>query len=101
MEQGHIEEQIIRQAVRSGLPLPDRIQNAPSILPGLELYYIGFLDLTSSRSLGGFGIGPIPWLAIEQYSQVMELDEDQRFAMHHHVAEMDKAYIRHMQKKNK
>lgn len=101
MEQGHIEEQIIKQAVRSGLPLPDRIQNAPSILPGLELYYIGFLDLTSSRQIGGMGIGPIPWLAVEQYCQVMELDDDQRTAMHFHVTELDKAYIRHQQKKNK
>lgn len=101
MEQGHIEDQIIKQAVRSGLPLPDRIQNAPSILPGLELYYIGFLELTSSRQLGGFGIGPISWLTIEQYCGVKELDEDQKQAMHHHVAEMDRAYIRHQQKKNK
>ena len=100
MEQGHIEEQIIKQAVRSGLPLPDKIQNAPSILPGLELYYMGFLDLTSSRSIGGFGVGPIPWLAIEQYSQTLELDDEQREAMHHHVAEMDKAYIKHQQKKS-
>lgn len=101
MEQGHLEEQIIKQAVRSGLPIPSRIENAPSIMPGLELYYIGFLDLTSSRSLGGFGIGPISWLAIEQYCQLMELDDDQRAAMHHHVVEMDRAYIRHQQKKNK
>jgi len=101
MEQGHIEEQIIKQAVRSGLPLPDKIQNAPSIWPGLELYYIGFLELTTSRQFGGFGIGPIPWLAIEQYCHVKELDEDQTEAMHHHVSEMDKAYIKHQQKKNK
>ncbi|MAD98781.1 MAG: hypothetical protein Unbinned200contig1000_19 [Prokaryotic dsDNA virus sp.] len=101
MDQGHIEEQIIKQAVRSGLPIPDRIQNAPSILPGLELYYIGFLDLTSTRSLGGFGVGPIPWLAIQKYCEVLELDDDQTAAMHHHVAEMDKAYIKHLQKKNK
>ena len=101
MEQGHIEDQIIKQAVRSGLPLPDRIQNAPSILPGLELYYMGFLDLTSCRSLGGFGIGPISWLAIEQYCEMMKLDDDQRAAMHFHVTELDKAYIRHQQKKNK
>jgi hypothetical protein len=101
MEQGHIEEQIIKQAERSGLPIPDRIENAPSIMPGLELYYIGFLELNSSRSLGGFGIGPIPWLAIEQYSQALELDEDQKMAMHFHIVEMDKAYLRHQQKKNK
>lgn len=101
MEQGHIEQKIIEQAVRSGLPIPDRIQNAPSILPGLELYYIGFLELSTSRQLGGFGFGPIPWLSIEQYCQVLELDEDQKMAMHHHIAEMDKAYVKHQQKKSK
>lgn len=89
------------QAVKSGLPIPSRIENAPSIAPGLELYYMGFLELTSSRSMGGFGIGPIPWLAIEQYCRMMELDAEQAEAMHHHVTEMDRAYIKHQQKKNK
>lgn len=101
MEQGHIEEQIIVQAVRSGHPIPDRIQNSPSILPGLELYYIGFLDLNSSRPLGFSGVGPIPWSVVEDYCVKKELDEEQNEAMHHHIGELDKAYIKRQQKKNK
>lgn len=101
MDQGHIEEDIIKQATRSGLPLPDKIQNAPSILPGLELYYIGFLELTTSRQIGFGGMGPIPWLAIEQYCQMMELDDNQREAMHHHIGLLDKAYLTKQAKKNK
>ncbi len=86
--------------MRSGLPLPDRIQNAPSILPGLELYYKGFLDLNTSRAFTGFGIGPIGWLVIEQYCNVMELEQEQREDMHHHIAALDAVYMKHMQKKN-
>lgn len=100
MEQGHIEDQIIRQAVRSGLPIPSRIENAPSIWPGLELYYLGFLELNSSRQIG-MGLGPIPWLAIEQYCAAKQLDDDQREAMHHHVTEMDRVYLKVQAKKSK
>jgi len=100
MEQGHLEEMIIKQAVRSGLTLPDKIQNAPSIAPGLELYYLAFLRLNSSRQVG-FGPGPISWLTIEQYSTVNGLDSDQREAMHHHIVEMDTAYLKIQAKKAK
>ena len=100
MEQGHIEEQIIKQAMRSGLPIPSRIENAPSIWPGLELYYLGFLELNSSRQIG-MQLGPIPWLAIEQYAQAKELDDDQKEAMHYHISEMDRSYLKIQGKKNK
>jgi len=100
MDQGHIEEQIIKQAMKSGLPIPSRIENAPSIWPGLELYYLGFLELNSSRQIG-FQLGPIPWLSIEQYSKAKELDEEQTEAMHFHIGEMDKAYLKHQAKKSK
>jgi len=100
MEQGHVEDMIITQAVKSGLPIPDRIENAPSIWPGLELYYIGFLNLTSSRQVG-FQMGPIPWLSIEQYCRLQGLDEDQAESMHFHVSEMDKFYLKYQNKKAK
>lgn len=48
------------------MPLPDRIKNAPELTLGLELYYTGFLDLTSCRQLG-MGLGPIPMLSILEY----------------------------------
>lgn len=90
---------IIQQATRSGLPLPEKIQNAPSILPGLELYYMGFLELTSSRAFTGFGVGPIPWSVIQQYSDSLGLDMDQTEAMHHHITALDTVYLKHTQKK--
>lgn len=100
MEQGHLEEQIIKQAVKSGLPIPNRIENAPSIAPGLELYYLGFLRLNSSRQMG-FSIGPISWLTIEQYCDANDLDDFQREAMHHHIVAMDTAYLKIQAKKAK
>jgi len=86
--------------MREGLPLPDRIQNAPELLPGLELYYIGFIDLSDSRSLG-MGLGPIPWFTVQQYCKEFALDEDQTEAMHHHIKVMDAAYLEHQRKKAK
>lgn len=100
LQQGKNEQQIIEQAVKFGLPIPSRIENAPSLLPGLELYYLGFLELTSSRSIG-MGVGPIPWIAIEQYCQLKGLDEEQTEAMHHHIVTMDTVYMKHQAKKNK
>lgn len=49
----------------------------------------------------GFGIGPIPWLAIEQYCMVKGLDEEQQEAMHHHIIAMDTVYIKYQAKKQK
>jgi len=86
--------------VKTGLPIPSRIENAPSIAPGLELYYIGFLELTSSRQMG-FGIGPIPWLAVEQYGTTKGLDEEQQEMMHMHIIAMDTVYMKHQAKKQK
>lgn len=84
--------------MREGIPLPDRIQNAPSLWPGLTLYYNGFMDLVASR-MTGFGLGPIWWSTIQTYCEAMGLSEDQTEAMHHHVKEMDTAYLKHMSKK--
>lgn len=100
LQQGPHEQQIIEQALKAGLPIPSRIENAPSILPGLELYYLGFLELTSSRTLG-MSIGPIPWIAIEQYCQLKGLDDEQTEAMHLHIVAMDTVYMKHQSKKAK
>lgn len=98
LQQGPNEQQIIEQALKFGMSIPNRIENAPSLLPGLELYYKGFLDLTTSRTLG-LGIGPIPWFAIEMYCRQNELDEEQTEAMHHHVIVMDSVFMKHEAKK--
>lgn len=80
------------------MPLPEPIANAPDLWQGLELYYEGFLNLSTTR-INGFGIGSISWISVQQYCQLMELDEDQTFAMHHHVREMDRVFLAHHNKK--
>lgn len=95
-----METQIIQQAEKHGLPLPEKIQNAPSLWPGLELYYIGFMDLMASRQ-SGFGIGPIWWGTIQDYCERKGLDEEQTEAMHHHIRALDEVYMKHVQQKTK
>lgn len=74
------------------LPLPDRIQNAPDLELGLELYLGAFYDLDSCRTIG-WGEGPIPWTAVEQYAQLNEIEGEQRADLHYHVRQLDTAYL--------
>lgn len=94
------ETAIITQSVKRGKELPDRIKNAPSLLPGLELYWQGFMDLMSSR-ITGMGIGPIWWSEVQKYCEAKGLSADQTEAMHYHIRVMDTAYIEHSMKKAK
>lgn len=57
-----------------GSPLPEALQNAPELLPGLDLYYDAFFALNSCR--GGMG-GPIPWTAIREYASYLAMGEDE------------------------
>ena len=84
--------------MRERVPLPDRIQNAPSLMPGLELYYEAFMDLMTSRSTG-FGNGPIWWKTVQDYAKDNEFSDDQREDLHYHIREMDTVYMKHLAKK--
>ena len=98
MEQGPVEGRIIEQCMRERLPLPDRMQNAPSLLPGLHMYYQAFLDLTSCRMLG-ISEGPIPWTATQQYAVILELNDEMRDDLHYYIREMDNAYLKYKKSK--
>ncbi len=65
---------------------------------GLELYYIAFQDLMSSREVG-MGLGPITWKTVQDYCTIKGLDEDQTEQMHYHIKKMDLFYMQHMRKK--
>lgn len=84
--------------MREGLPLPDRIQNAPELLPGLELFWLAFMELSDSRNIG-MGLGPIPWKVIHDYCVVYDLNGEQMEEMHHHIRELDSAYLEHQRRK--
>lgn len=78
--------------MRFGLPLPDRIRNAPELNIGSELYYIGFLDLTSCRILG-MGLGPIPLLAILEYCLIKGIEGEQQEDFVWFVQRLDSRYL--------
>jgi len=100
LEQGPIESTIIGQSMKHDLPLPEKIANAPSLLPGLELYYQAFDDLMSSRQLG-MSVGPLSWETVQKYCDFMSLGPVQTEAMHYHMREMDTVYLTFLMKKQK
>lgn len=78
-------------------PLPSAIANKPSLMPGLELFYTAFVDLTTCR--GGMGDGPIPWTAIQEYCDHIEVYGGQRARLHACVRAMDITFLEHHRKK--
>lgn len=98
LEQGPVEKRIITQCMRDGLPLPDRIKDAPELQLGLELFFGAFLELSSCRFIG-LEEGPIPWLAIHQYCQAYRIRGEQREDMFLHIRSMDNAYFKHKESK--
>lgn len=80
--------------MRERMPLPKKIQNAPQLRLGLDLYYNAFWDLTSCRAVG-WGLGPIPWVSIKDYGETFEFDEDQTESLFYFVRMMDNAFLDH------
>lgn len=100
MELGGHEQSIAKQAVRSGQPIPDRIANAPELLPGLQLYMQAFFDLDSERS-HAMGLVVIPWSSIASYAQTFEFDEMQTEDLLYFIRRMDSSHIARLAEKQK
>jgi hypothetical protein len=100
LEQGPNEKTIIEQCIRNRMPLPAAIANAPELELGLDLFYLAFMDLTTCRSMG-FGEGPVPWSAVRDYCNELELEGDQREDMFAHIRLMDTAYLSYRAAKTK
>lgn len=98
LEQGAVEKQIIQNALKSGNPLPQRIQNAPQLFWGLQLYFHAFFDLATCRPLG-FTEGSIRWLDVEEYCIKLNLTDEQKEDMHYYIRNMDNAYLNWRDKK--
>ena len=94
LEQGPIEQRIIKQCLRSRRPFPEKIANAPSLMMGWELYWNAFWDLSTCRQ-SGFGAGPIPWLAIRDYAVTFGFDEDQEDDLYHFMRVLDNTFLEH------
>lgn len=66
---------------------------------GNELYYAGFLDLTSTRSVG-FAPGPLSVIAILEYCAIMDIDGETREDFLWIVQRLDAKYLDWSGKKN-
>lgn len=98
LEQGGVEEFILKNVAREGLPIPKRIANAPILKQGLELYFEAFFSLCSCRVVG-MSLGEIPWISIRQYCVMVGLCEEQTEDMHFFIQQMDREYLKFMKNK--
>lgn len=95
---GSKEQSLAKQAMRAGQPLPDRIANAPQLIPGLHLYLNAFFDLDSERS-HSFGYSRIPLSAIREYAIAYEFEDYQQEDLIFFIKRMDSANADHIASK--
>ena len=93
MEHGPLEETLIRRARAERKRPPDKIVNAPQLLPGLGFYFQAFMALSSCRPLG-MAEGRIPWHSAFQYAQALGLEEEEFEDLWVLVSFMDAAYLK-------
>lgn len=83
-----IEQNIVKQAIRTGQQIPDEIVNAPELQPDLELYFQAFFDLTGDRT-----DQPISWKSMADYAMFYNFDRDQTERLFYHIRAMDFAHM--------
>ena len=98
--QGPVEKRIMQQCLRERVPFPKAIENAPDLWFGSELFFGAFLDLDGDRP-SGWDVRPIPRSVIMDYCRESEITGEQADDVFTIVRKMDKAYIKHCQKKSK
>ena len=93
---GKDEKKIAQECRARGMPLPNKMMNAPDLFLGLELYWDAFQDLVTCRTGAGF----IPWTAINEYAHVHRLDEEQLDDLTFFLGQMNSALSKWQEKKN-
>lgn len=97
LEQGPVEQKIIEQCMRANMPLPARIQNAPDLALGLELYYNAFDHLNRERPVG-MGLSFIPFSSIIQYAHWLDMSQDETQDLVYLIHKLDEEYVKWRQK---
>lgn len=95
-----MEQAIIQDCMRNRRPLPQKIAEAPELYDGLLLFFQGFHELSSCRQLGE-SIGPIPWLAINQYCAYHGIVDEQREDFEWFISRLDAEYLTYARNKSK
>jgi hypothetical protein len=74
---------MLQAAAAEGLD-PPALRNRPTLFPGVAIYWQCFSDLTGDRQ-AGWGVGPIPWLAIDRWAAREGIDDPDDFALLVHL----------------
>jgi len=82
---GQIEQQIIKQSIREGKPIPDRIQNAPILPNYLIMYLQAFYELDTER-IHQY----IPFSSILRYAKFYEFDREQTENLIYYIRQIEK-----------
>ena len=91
----------MEQAYKRGLPLPEFIRNAPVLLPGLDIYYEAFQELSTCRPYIGLeGVpGPIPWTAVDRYGVSKGFDGEAQDYLEKLVRALDDEFLTYTREK--
>ncbi len=71
-----------------------KIENAPSLFMGLELFWEAYADLSTCRPVSFGGPLPIPWSAIRDYAEAHDFDEEQAETLELLVRRMDSEFLK-------
>jgi hypothetical protein len=72
---------------------PDWFYDRPELFPGQEFYIDAFDQLTTCRLVTGGSVGRIPWTAVHQYAEVMEMDYYEFLVFQQVIAKLDSFYV--------
>lgn len=97
IDMGAKEQNIIKDCLRSGTKIPDRIENAPELIRGLELYLLSFFDIDSDRDCA-FSMRPLSWASVRNYAILNKFDEEQTEDLHFFIRKMDEAHLKRVNK---
>lgn len=95
---GLVEQTIVRQCINTGREIPDKIQNAPKLIMGLEFVLDAFFELDTERQLG-FSPGPIPRSAIKNYANEYDMYGNEFDEFLFLIRRMDTSHLVQLQKK--
>ncbi len=87
---------IIAQAKSKGVKLADSFQIQEELPDDLYFVYQAFWDLDTCRSRG-YGMGPIPWVAINEYALRYSVNDFDYFTRI--ILAMDTVYLEENEKK--
>jgi hypothetical protein len=80
--------------MRSKLPLPRAIANAPQLEWDLELYWEAYTDLSTCRPASFSSVLPLPWTAVVDYAAVNGFDYEQTQSLVFFCRRMDNEFLK-------